>query len=238
MLSKRALKQKNCEALNWSNKIDDPIKFRQVGLKLIARYTGKIYDDELNFLAALASDLVLDKKKRLQPTLLDLTSGKQGFLSSLSNLSSAVDADSLREALCGPWRYQDESHSLGWDPQTQRLHALRGKLPEADKQNRSVAGAVFLASQALPLLPSFAARGKLRTVGFHVVDSAESFIWPIWTKPISADTLRCLLSQPLDCDLKRRGVEIMYRCGRVRTGGSEGNYQIFSNAVEYNWRLN
>ena len=245
MLIAQARKQQSSDALKWSNKIDDVAKYRQTGWRLIQGRTGQIDDESLALLPAFCSDLVLNKDK-LQPTLLDLTSGAQRFLESIRELAVGLSKEgrtgaqtaecvaAFRDALCGPWRYSDGAHSLGWDPQTQRLHALRHKLPEKDKEKRSVRGAVFLASQALPLFPCFAVNAKLRTTGFYRDGDAEWFSWPIWREPmfISLDTLRCLLAQPLHGDLIPRGVEVVYRCRRVRTGGSEGNYQVFSSAEE------
>jgi hypothetical protein len=73
----------------------------------------------------------------------------------------------VKEALFGPWKYVHDEHSLGWDPQGQRLHALRNKAPTNDAKRRSVCAAVFLATEALPLFPSFAVRNRLQTTGFH-----------------------------------------------------------------------
>ncbi len=241
LLIRQAGRQRDSRALTWSTKIDDCEKYRGLGLSLLASRSTPPDEQVLAFLPALASDIVSDSKGRLQATSLDLTSGNQRLLKTIRELSGDLSsapkragqpppgAAAFEEALHGPWRYRDETHSLGWDPQTQRLHALRYRLPEKDKENRSVRGAVFLASQALPLFPCFAVSGKLRTTGFHQDKGDDWFAWPIWREPISTDTLRSLLSQPLNADLKRRGVEAAYRCRRVRTGGAEGNYQVFSN---------
>lgn len=141
----------------------------------------------------------------------------------------------FEEALSGPWTYQDAHHSLGWDPQAQRLHALRGKLPEKDKERRSVRAAVFLSSLALPMFPCFAVGGSLQTTGFHRHDNDNWLAWPIWRDPISLATLRSLLTHPFSGDLKERGVEVVYRCRCARTGGSEGDYRVFSHPEERPW---
>ena len=244
LLIRQARTQRNSPALTWSTKIDNQEKFRELGSTLISDDPNPCAQEGRAFLPALASDMVVDGEKRLKPTSLDLTSGNQRFLDSIRKLSTNLSTppkrggqaqsgtDAFREALFGPWQYRDGTHSLGWDPQTQRLHALRHKLPEQDKQNRSVRGAVFLASQALPMFPCFAVGGKLRTTSFHHDDDGDWFAWPIWREPISLDTLRCLLAQPFNEDLKRRGVVAGYRCLRARTGGAEGNYRVFSNAEE------
>jgi hypothetical protein len=229
----QAASQVDSVALKWSDKIDDRARFRETGSTLIERSAGQDDPESLRLLPALASDIVVNDKGKLQPTLLDLTGSSQGFLNSLCDLSKDLTKDDFQEALCGPWQYRDRAHSLGWDPQTQRLHALRHRVPEQDKENRSVRGAVFLASQALPLFPCFAVRGRLRTTGFHRDDGDDWFTWPIWREPISVKTLRSLLAQPLTKDLKRRGIELMYRCRRVHTGGSKSNYHVFSNVEEY-----
>lgn len=234
-LLRAAGSQQDSLALKWSDKIDDRAKFRETGSTLIERNGGQDDQESLRLLSALASDIVVNDKGKLQPTLLDFTSGNQRFLSSICEISRDLTEDAFQEALCGPWQYRDRAHSLGWDPQTQRLHALRHRVPEQDKENRSIRGAVFLASQALPLFPCFAVRSRLRTTGFHRDDGDDWFTWPIWREPISVETLRSLLALPLTRDLKRRGIEVIYRCRRVRTGGSEGNYQVFSNVEEYSF---
>lgn len=236
-------------ALIWSTKIGDREKFRSAAADLLDRPAREATDRRgtLDVFAALASDLVTTRRGTLQATMLDLTSGNQRFLSSVRELAQALckepsrsqagptPAESLREALCGIWQYRDDAHSLGWDPLVQRLHALRHKVPEQDKAGRSVRAAVFLASQALSLFPCFAVGGRLRTRGFHREAGADWFAWPVWREPISLDTLRSLLAHPLTPELRQRGIEMVYRSRRIRTGGAEGNYQVFSHAEEWPW---
>lgn len=245
-LIRRLAKQANRNALGWSDKIDERVRFKQLGMNVIEGASGPDCDETIAWLPALSSDIVLNKGQ-LRPTSLDLTSASQGFLKSIRGLSTelskttkrkgqpavSVASGAFREALFGPWRYSDETHSLGWDPQTQRLHALRNKLPAKDKKKRSVRGALFLASESLPLFPCFAARGKLRTTGFLRLHGEDWFAWPIWCEPISVNTLQSLLAQPLEHNLKRRGVKVAYRCLRAHTGGSDSNYRVFGNAEEH-----
>lgn len=143
--------------------------------------------------------------------------------------------DQFEEALKGPWRYQNDHHSLGWDPQGQRLHALRSKAPTNDTARRSVRAAVFLASLALPMFPCFAIGGRLRTTGFHRDDDHDWFAWPVWREPISLPALRSLLFQSFDHDLEQRGVNVVYRSRVAHTGGSQGDYKIFSHPEERAW---
>lgn len=235
---------KRCEVVSqspsytWSTKIDDREKYRGAACSALNKATGSSEDaDVIAAFSALASDLATTDKGALQSTLLDLTSGNQRILKSIVDLTGDFDEAAIREALLGPWQYRDDHHSLGWDPQTQRLHALRHKLPEKDKANRSVRAAIFLATQALPLFPCFVQGGRLHTTGFSRDDNGEDwFSWPGWRTPITLDTLRSLLVHPFTTDLKARDAEIVvYQCRRTRTGGAEGNYQIFSHASERPW---
>lgn len=231
-------------AFTWSSKIDNREEYRRAVRRLVEQQRDRKSADALRTFAALTSDVVLNKGS-LRSTMLDLTSGNQRFLGSVLDLAGKpaksngkpdlLSEDAVREALLGPWLYRDDHHALGWDPDTQRLHALRHKLPEKDRENRSVRAAVFLATQALPLFPCFAVGGNLYTTGFHRDDGEDWFSWPIWRDPISLDTLRSLLVYPFTADLQRRGIELVYRCRRVRTGGAEGNYQVFSHAQQRPW---
>lgn len=243
----RSKEQRESLALTWSTKIDDRENYRNTARTAVEQFCDGASRDAVDMLAALTSDLVREKQGKLRSTGFDLTSGNQQLLKSFRVLAGEPETPkgkpsppsqaAVHEALIGPWMYQDDHHSLGWDPQAQRLHALRGKLPEKDKENRSVRVAVFLASQALPLLPCFAVGGRLRTTGFHRHDESDWFAWPIWRNPISLATLRSLVAHPFGTDLRERGVEIVYRCRREHTGGSEGNYQVFSHPEERPWPL-
>lgn len=238
VLTCRAKQQRQSTALTWSAKIDDRGKFRETARRVCQAHQCADTRDSLATFAALASDVVTRRNGDLRPTLLDLTSGNQGFLTSMrvvagepkqrnGNLRSFAE-NAVQEAVLGPWLYGDDDHSLGWDPQIQRLHALRHKVPEQDKANRSVRVALFLASQALPLFPCFAVDGQLRTVCFRREGREDSFYWPIWDRPISIDVLKSLVAQVPSGNLAERGVVAVYRSLRASTGGTKGDYRIFS----------
>jgi hypothetical protein len=237
-INRRCAATKSSSGFCWSSKIDNRQKYRAAASALLAQNNVSPKDSEaLAIFAALSSDLTINGKGSLQSTLFDLTSGNQRFLTSILESAERLTEDAVREALFGPWQYNDDNHSLGWDPQTQRLHALRNKLPEKDKSKRSVRAVVFLATQALPPFPCFARGGKLYTTGFYRDGDEDWFSWPIWRAPLSVGTLGSLLAQRFAADLKKRGVEIVYRCRRIRTGGAEGNYQVFSYASERPWPI-
>jgi hypothetical protein len=112
--------------------------------------------------------LVLERAARLH----DLGKADPRFQAMLYGDEVAAAAGELlaksgmdREALFGPWRYEDPQHSLGWDPSAERLHALRSRSPTKDAP-QGVAAAVWLAFEALPLFPCFLSGGSLVTRGF------------------------------------------------------------------------
>jgi len=95
--------------------------------------------------------------------------------------------------LFGPWKYEDRYHSLGWDPMTERLHALRHCAPTSEVP-RSVRAGVWFAVESLPLFPTARATKRLATTGFTRKNGNMRLIWPILTKAIGLNTLRTLLA--------------------------------------------
>lgn len=233
-----ANRQRRSLAWNWSRKIDKRSTYVESAQSAVDQFLGNESTRfDADMFAALASDLVFEKDA-LRRTAFDLTSGNQGLLNSLKQTAERFEKGAerdLEEALKGPWQYRADDHSLGWDPQTQRLHALRGMAPEGDKSNRSVRAAVLLGSLALPLFPCFAVGRTLRTTGFHDVGKQKRLSWPVWREPISLSTLKSLLSHPFNRDLRARGVHAAYQCAVVQTGGSSGRYEILSYSAERSW---
>lgn len=165
-----------------------------------------------DFATGCGSDVIVDDKGRLTPTRLHMTSGQQQFLAALGDLALSLLPDGRRrgrqtpaalieaasEALFGPWTWPDPEHALGWDPDGERLHALRPLAPTADSANKSVRFAVWLAHFALALLPALPVRGRLQTTGFvpERRGGQRRFRWPLWESPIGPDTLAALLGTP------------------------------------------
>jgi len=152
--------------------------------------------DLASFLSAYAADGAVDKSKGLiKPTAFYMASGQQSFLETMKAILAFIretPKKSWNEALIGPWAYTAPIWGAGWDPGTERMHALRHKAPTKDKTS-CVAGAVWLAFEALPLFPSFSAAGRDRTVGFVTHERARHWRWPVPDRPIGLDSLAMLL---------------------------------------------
>jgi hypothetical protein len=182
-----------------------------------------------DFAAAFGSEVFPDEKKgRIQFTdLCFITgSGHQDFLGTARGLASCCEAEHLREALFGPWRYADAGRSLRWDPDDAKEYALRWRNPSIGGVS-TVWGANRLAFESLPLFPtvSHSAGTKLRTTGFQRRNPRHEFTWPIWTQWASMDTVRSLLSlreiqedEPDRGQFCARGIEDIFRVQRVQIG--------------------
>jgi hypothetical protein len=186
-----------------------------------------------DFLAAYGSELVaLKSRSATQPTALDLTSGQQQFLRAVRALTHGMGTApaqaeaALAEALWGPWRYRDPVHALGWDPNSERLHAYAAHRPTKSKA-MSVKAAVWLGFEALPLFPTAAVANRLQTGGFDA--DYDAFSWPIWEVPLTLAAVRSVLSlaelvaeRPSAALLQARGIIQVYRSCRARSDRGYG----------------
>jgi hypothetical protein len=229
--------------LTWAKNIKTaPEIFRDAARSAAASTTptDRRYAD---FLAAFTCDLATNFKGDLEPTAFYMTSGRQEFLKEACGLAGRLASgvslnrqrkgpeEMFREALFGPWKYEDPQHSLGWDPSTERLHALRSQSPTREP-SAGVAAAVWLAFEALPLFPCFLSGGRLATRGFSRLGDRTVFTWPIWTAPASLATVGSLLAleeltreDPPQAELCQRGVAAVFRSERYKVK-TQGNYFI------------
>ncbi|MGH8587763.1 MAG: type I-G CRISPR-associated protein, Cas3-extension family [Gammaproteobacteria bacterium] len=184
---------------DWNTDIrSEPKEFER---RLIEHAMNARFEDDertlADFFVAFGSETLTDKskKKLVKPTAFHMTSGQQEFLKNLKELAESMRKNpvgAFREALFGPWQYMDPFHSLGWDPTTERLYALRHRAPTKEAPC-CVRAAVWLAYESLPLFPTARVGTRLRTTGFSRADGEVRFTWPLWTRPIGLSTLRSLL---------------------------------------------
>ncbi|HEX8204335.1 MAG TPA: hypothetical protein VF590_27905 [Isosphaeraceae bacterium] len=239
-LAKRQPGRADAPELRWAKDKNDDIRasadlFREVATEAVSAAVEETTGNKryfADFLSGFTSGFATNEKDELEPTRFYMTSGRQVFLKEVRKLAVGLASgltvnrrdkapDVLfREALLGPWSYEDPQHSLGWDPDTERLHALRAKSPTGETP-QGVAAAVWLAFEALPLFPSFFSSerlktrtdrqsrasgprpvpgshigGRLKTRGFSLIGSEDKmyFSWPIWIPALSLSTLRSLLA--------------------------------------------
>jgi len=192
-------------------------------------------DDLLvQFLPCMTVDGAVDRQKGLiKPSSFYMVSGQQSFLKGLRDIVARIRSDAaalFEEALAGPWKYQTSLHSLGWDPNAERLYALRHRSPTSDKPS-CVAGAVLLALWALPLFPAVSQAGRAFTTGFSREAGSQYFYWPLFSSAIGLNELRSLVQSgeaawQSDGRL-RSGIEVIYRSRRSEFGQG---YAVFRNS--------
>lgn len=220
----RALK---LDVFSWSEDIRvKPEKYRVLLIQHAEAATARDRWSA-DYYAAFGSETVTDGSKGLvKPTAFHMTSGQQKFSKNVLELAESFSDgcnDALKEALFGPWKYGDLYHSLGWDPMTERLHALRHRAPTSETP-LSVRAAIWFAVESLPLFPTAIAVKRLATTGFTRRNGNTRLLWPIWTTPIGIKTLKTLLasselSEPKGRNsLGMRGVVAIYESVRSEFG--------------------
>jgi hypothetical protein len=140
--------------------------------------------EHASFLVALAADGAKDKSKGfVKPSPFYMASGQQSFLDTLKKIHGHVRKGGLwREALFGPWTYATSEWGAGWDPGTERMHALRFKAPTKDK------------TACVPIFPTLSVSGAVHTVGWVEHDRLDHFRWALPNVPIGIDALGVLLA--------------------------------------------
>jgi hypothetical protein len=201
--------------------------YRELAQGLL-RSEGEASRDELDQLAALASDACLDRG-RLEATPFEFTkgSGWQFFLDDVRQLIGKVTPGRVREVLFDPWKYRDEGLSLRWDPIEDRRYALLDRDPNSpENRPTTVWMANLLAYHALALFPCAPTRLGLGTPAWRRTDDGEwLFTWPLWQFPAILNTVASLLrlseltdERPNTAILRARGVVAVYRAQRTKVG--------------------
>ena len=172
-------------------------------LKLIPEDIGVYLRQALRFAwsGRLATSLVaegsLDNQKAAKPSDFYFTAGQQKFLDTARKILNAVTREEIESGLEGPWRYESEVPSLGWDVTDDRVYALRANNPSPEKK-RTNPGPEALALLGLSLHPVFAGRGRTDTQGCSGSWKSGWYSWPLWRTPASPRAVKSLLIHAYD----------------------------------------
>ena len=210
--------------LGWAEDIRVPASEYRHHLAAALRDDDRYWAD---FLTAIATDGAVDRQKQLvKPSAFYMVSGQQSFFDGMRQILTLVRARPtilFQEALVGPWSYKSRTHSLGWDPNAERLYALRHRAPTAEKPS-CVAGAMLLGFAALNLMPVVSKGGRALTVGFSRDRGNQRFCWPVFSSGIDSFELRSLLRAGRrswisnDGRALRRGIEAVFESERFEFG--------------------
>ncbi len=137
----------------------------------------------------------------------------------------------LHRTLFETWDYADPiaGVSLHLEPREDRRHAYQWHTPSGDptrKVHGGMIGANRLALEAWPMFQSLPDGDRLRTTGFRGrFVSNTTLTWPIWTAPVTLDSIRSLLTlaeiqqrEPDSITLASIGIEHSYRSSRILVG--------------------
>ncbi len=163
------------------------------------------YVDHGDTSGALASALVaegsLDNQGVAKPSDFYFTAGQQKFLDMTRRILHGATREDILVGLTGPWNYQNELPSLGWDVVDDRVYALRANDPapkSGPDPKRTNSGPEALAVLGLSLQPVFAGRERTLTQGCSGSWKAGHYSWPLWCRPASLHAVRSLLAHAYD----------------------------------------
>jgi hypothetical protein len=213
-------------AVGADRKIQDlkhpPAELRELMRELVA-------DPEASrFAAAYGTGVAIDGTGQSKPTALHFCAGQQRFMDAVLDLRDAVTREDIAEALHGPWIGRVGAKDLRWRAASERSRALLSFDPSTEK-SATVAGAVWLAFQALPLFPVVPNGLRAVTTGFSGRGKRERFAWPVWSAPLSEDAVRVLVGTPgltaTNAEWRAaRGVVRVFESAVVRSAQGYGNF--------------
>jgi len=213
-------------AVGADRKIQDlkhpPADFRALMLRFATE------PEAAEFIAAYATGVAIDGSGQTKPTSLHFTAGQQRFMDAILDLRAGVTRDDLAEGLNGPWTGRVGPKDTRWRAASERSRALMSFDPGKEK-SATVAGAAWLAFQAMPLLPVVPVGRVAVTTGFTGRGKREQFTWPVWSVPLTECEVRVLLSLPdleaLDARARwRRGIAQVLRSDVKRNAQGYGNF--------------
>ena len=143
--------------------------------------------------SALVAEGSLDNKGQAKPTDFHFTAGQQKFLGTARRIMDAAVPAEVSTALEGPWRYESNAPSLGWDVTDDRVYALRANNPGPEKKLTNP-GAEAMALLGLSLYPVFADRSRTATQGCTGSWKEGWYSWPLWRRPATLRAVKSLLA--------------------------------------------
>lgn len=213
-------------AVNADRKVQDlkhpPEDFRALMLRLVND------PEAAEFVAAYATGVAVDGSGQTKPTSLHFTAGQQRFMDAVLDLRAGVTREDLEEALYGPWIGRVGPKDTRWRAASERSRALLSFDPSKEKSS-TVAGAAWLAFQAMPLFPVAPVGLRAVTTGFIGRGKSEQFTWPVWSVPLSLCEVRVLLGLAEVAELsgwerQRRGIAQVLRSDVSRNPQGYGNF--------------
>lgn len=179
------------------------------------------------FAAAFGTSVIVDKtkNKNIKPTAFHFTAAQQEFLDIVEKIRAVVTAEWTSRSLfeghaCRP------GSNLRWDPAAERNWALMANNPNDDGTSVD-APLEWLAFRGLPLFPSFPCGARIITTAVIGRGDDMEMTWPLWSIPISLETVRSVLQIAWTGALRdraMRGVFAVCTSAIRRTSQGFGNF--------------
>jgi hypothetical protein len=208
-----------------------PERFIEYLRDLVSRAHSSNSRRAVDLAVAFGTDVAVDNGGNTKPTALHFTAGQQEFLVMVDTLRQNLVADDVREALFGPWKYTSELPVLQWDSSVSRDYAFRAVDPSKDKK-QGVPGADWLAVRGLPFLRAFPEGSRVKTTGCSGEWKSGKFRWPLWTVPLTRETVHSVVGLPPDefelsgVQARARGLGAVYESSIRRS--DQGGYGSFT----------
>lgn len=213
-------------AENGERKVQD-LKHPPADFRTLMR---NVRDDpeSAGFVASYATGVAVDGSGQTKPTSLHFTAGQQRFLDAVLSVRDAATRDDFVEALFGPWTGRVGPKDTRWRAASERSRALLSFDPSKEK-SATVVGAVWLAFQGMPLLPTVPSGARVLTTGFTGRGKNEWFVWSVWTPPARLDEVAVLvgtagLEDLTAAERAARGIARIYKARVVRSSQGYGNF--------------
>lgn len=184
-------------------------------------------NEAVAYAAAFGTSVAFDGKGNTKPTAFHFTAANQQFLGTLEAIRASITSE---WAACSLFdgKTVKSGLNLRFDPAAERSWALMANNPNDDGTSVD-APAEWLAFRGLPLFPSFPRGAPTRIVTTTVSGRGDDMemTWPLWSVPVSIDTVRSLLpiswtDSPRDREL--RGVFAICTSAVRRTSQGFGNF--------------
>ena len=175
--------------------VDPGLKFKADEIREYLR-RGRHAGSPGSLSASLLAENSLDNNGKAKPSDLYFTAGQQKFVSMARTILGEVTEEEIVDDMTKPWSYHSKRESLMWDSVDDRLHALSAADPTKGQNPKLTnPGAEALAIIGLSRYPCFASPQRTLTQGCSGGWKRGWFVWPLWTVPATARSVRSLLAQ-------------------------------------------
>lgn len=177
------------------------------------------------YAAAFGTSIAVDGKGNTKPTAFHFTAANQQFLGTVEKIRASITQEWAERSLFQGKTVKPGSN-LRFDPAAERNWALMANNPNDDGPSVD-APLEWLAFRGLPLFPSFPRGVRIITTAVSGRGDDMEMTWPLWSVPVSLETVRSMLQIPwtgASRDRAMRGVFAICTSAIRRTSQGFGNF--------------